>query len=77
MTSYVFDLIRTDGTIESFDLGAFETDVDALQYAGRALAGSPSAFAVNVWCDGVRVGRLRRDVPAPVAQSAPREPVAA
>jgi hypothetical protein len=67
MTSYAFDLIRADGSIDTFDLGCFDNDVEALRHAGQALRASPLAFAVNVWCDGVRIGRLRRDVPAAAA----------
>jgi hypothetical protein len=64
MTSYVFDLITDGGTIDTFELGAFDSDLDALHHAGRALRGNPVAFAVEVWCDGMRIGRLRRDAPS-------------
>lgn len=72
MSSYVFDLIIQDGSIDSFDLGAFENDVEALRYAGRTLHASPQAIAVNVWCDGVRIGRLRRDLPVYGSAGEPR-----
>jgi len=74
MISYAFDLMNRDGSIDSFEVGAFDSDIEALQHAGAALIASATAFAVNIWCDGVRVGRVRRDVPVPTpAPSAGRE----
>ena len=69
MASYAFDLVARDGSIETVEVGAYETDMDALRHAGDALDHSLTAFAVNVWTDGVRVARVRRDVPAPTASS--------
>jgi hypothetical protein len=62
MSSYAFDLMNRDGSIESFDLGAFDTDIEALRHARSALLASLTAFAVEVWSDGVRIGRIRRDL---------------
>jgi hypothetical protein len=67
MTSYVFDMITDSGTIDTFELGAFDSDLEALRHAGRTLRCSPVAFAVDVWCDGIRIGRLRRDAPPPAS----------
>ncbi len=71
MTSYAFDLVKRDGSIETVEVGAYESDVEALRHAGAALDHSLTAFAVNVWSDGVRVARLRRDVPTPRTRLVP------
>lgn len=74
MASYAFDLVGRDGSIETVEVGAYETDLDALRHAGQTLDLSLTAFAVNVWSEGVRVARVRRDVPAP--RPLARRPVA-
>ena len=61
MRPYTFDFINHDGSIDSFDIGAFIDDADAVQRAQAELFVSQVAIRVDVWSHGACVARLPRE----------------
>lgn len=64
---YRFDFVNRDGSIDSFSLGEFgelgaaRDDGEATLRARSAMLVSQTAVAVEVWKDGERLCRVRRD----------------
>lgn len=67
MRAYTFDFLNRDGSIDTFDIGAFADDSEARLRARAALLSSLTAVAVEVWCDGEAVAIIRREGPPPGA----------
>ena len=65
MRAYSFDFLNRDGSIDTFDIGAFDNDAEAIVRARAALLSSLTAVAVEVWCDGEAIAIVRRDGPPP------------
>ncbi len=63
MAPYAFDLIDEAGTISSVNLGEFSSDADAVRQGRQALVGSFTALALDIWCEGRHIARLRRTGP--------------
>jgi hypothetical protein len=58
---YRFDFVNRDGSVDTFELGQPACDGDAALRARAAMLVSLTAVAVEVWKDGERLCRVRRD----------------
>lgn len=67
MLAYTFDFLNRDGSIDTFDIGAFDSDAEALVQARAALLSSLTAVAVEVWREGEAVAIVRRPGSPPSA----------
>lgn len=60
MRAYCFDFVNGDGSIDSYDIGAFGSDHEAERQARDALLVSTTAIAVEVWSEGARLATIQR-----------------
>jgi hypothetical protein len=58
---YRFDFLNRDGSVDTFELGQPGDDGDAALRARAAMLVSLTAVAVEVWKDGEKLCRVRRD----------------
>jgi len=58
MATYAFDFIGEDGMINSVDVGAYVSDIEAVRQARQALRSRLTAVALDIWRDGRRLIHL-------------------